>query len=157
MFKLQPCDPSFFETAPQKHRYTLDLPVPAEQVWFDLTSDDPLGWCRLLSGRWTSKRPYGVGTTRNMSVGKLLRIKEEFIAWDEGKRYAFMVKEANLPVFRRFAEDYRVEPTLMGSQFHWTFAYEPMPQVRPAIAMRLPNEALFRTFISDTKRHFRAR
>lgn len=155
MFTLQPCDVSFFETAPQKHRYTLDLPAAPEKVWFDLTNDEPLHWCRLLSGgKYTSKRPYGIGTTRVMTCGKLLRLKEKFIRWDEGSGHSFMVTSANLPLFRRFAEDYQIERTSRGSKLHWTFAYEPIPQVRPAIAMRLPNEALFRTFVSDTKRHF---
>lgn len=156
-FDLSPCDASFFDTAPQRHVHTMDLPVPAGRVWEGLAGDAPLSWCRMLSGgRYTSARPYGVGTTREITAGRLLRLREQFLLWEEGRRHAFWVTQANMPLFRRFAEDYLVEPTPTGCRFTWTFAYESAPALaHPGKVARLPNEALFRSLVHDTKRHFR--
>lgn len=153
---MEPCDESFFKTAPQRHHYSLKLAAPASAVWSGLTADTPLKWCRLLRGAYTSDRPFGVGTQRTVTVGKVLRLDEEFTSWDEGRGHSFSVTSANFPLFRRFGEDYRITPTTTGCVLDWTFAYEPIKQVRPAIAMRLPNEALFRSLVHDTRRHFKA-
>ncbi|GGM37651.1 polyketide cyclase [Longimycelium tulufanense] len=159
-YSLEPLDEGFFDSAPFRYRYPMDLPVPAERVWAGLTGSDPLSWCRLLSEvRYTSDRPFGVGTTRTATVLRgSLRIRERFITWDEGRRHAFLAEEANLPVFRRFGEDYLVEPTATGCRFTWTFAFEPNPALRLAFRAGAPlNRALYATFARDTRRHFGAR
>jgi uncharacterized protein YndB with AHSA1/START domain len=125
--RLEDCDESFFTTAPQRFSYTVDLTVPPGVVWESLTSDESVAaWSRLISSlRWTSARPFGVGTTREVTLpGKGLAFREQYFLWDEGRRYAFFATEATLPVFRRFAEDYVVEPAAGGSRFTWTFALE---------------------------------
>ncbi|MCW4354865.1 SRPBCC family protein [Hoyosella sp. YIM 151337] len=139
MFDLQECDASFFETAPTVRSFSLDLPVPAAQVWEGLSSDTPLAWCSLLSnGRYTSRRPFGAGTNREITVARMLDLCEEFFRWEEGRRHSFWVMQASLPMFRRFAEDYLVEPTATGCRFTWTFAFEPLPALaRPNVAAGL--------------------
>jgi hypothetical protein len=96
MFTLQPCDASTFENAPTIFRDAMEIARPAPAVWSELVADRALGWCRALAGaEWTSPRPFGVGTTRNMRVAGALVIRENFFRWEEGRRKSFYVVEAN--------------------------------------------------------------
>ena len=153
-FTTQPVDESFFDTAPVRLSEAFDIPRPAAQVWTDLTSDRPLAWCRLLqSVTWTSPRPFGVGTTRTVrSLRGASVIKEHFFRWEEGRRKSFFVLEESFPLFRRFAEDYLVEPTSETScRFTWTIAYEPRPAARIA---NPGNRLLLGTLLGDTRKRY---
>jgi hypothetical protein len=58
----------------------------------------------------------------------LTKVHERFFRWEEGHGYSFTVYEANLPVFKRFAEDYVLEPEGLNgdsTRFTWTVAIEP--------------------------------
>ncbi|MEA2425051.1 MAG: hypothetical protein QOH13_1461 [Thermoleophilaceae bacterium] len=152
-FSAQPVDESFFDNAPVRLSDTFDVPRPAAEVWSELTADNPLAWCRILRGiTWTSPRPFGVGTTRTArSVGGV--IKERYFLWEEGRRKSFFVVEASAPLFRRFAEDYLVEPASESScRFTWTIAFEPKPAARIA---NPANRLLLGTLLSDTRKHYR--
>ncbi|QFZ24051.1 SRPBCC family protein [Saccharothrix syringae] len=146
--RLQPVDEDFFTTAPRRRAYVLELPVSPERVWRGLTASNPLWWCRLLSVEHTSPRPFGVGTTRRASVLGVLRMRERFFRWERG-RQSFWAESANLPVFRRFAEDYLVEPSAGGCRFTWTFAWEPVVRGGDRV-----NAAVFGSLVADTRRHF---
>lgn len=153
-FKLQPADEAFFRTAPERYSQTFAVRRPAEQVWAELVSDKPLDWCRLLSIRWTSQRPFGVGTTREAKVAGASKVQELYFIWEEGHRKAFYATEASAPVFRRLAEDYVVAPD--GPDrclFTWTAAIEPTPLGRFGKPL---NGLIFNNLFSDTRRHFQA-
>jgi hypothetical protein len=154
-FPLAPVDEGFFTAAPARYSDTFAIARPAAEVWREFVSDKPLSWCRGLSIRWTSERPFGVGTTREAkSLGGAMRLEERFFIWEEGHRQAFYVTEANVPVFKRFAEDYVVEPD--GSErcrLMWTFALEPTALGRPGGPV---NGIVFRRLFADTRRHFNA-
>ena len=155
-FALQPCDEQFLDTARARYVDTMEIPVPADQVWADLVSDETLGWCRVVSRvKWTSPRPFGVGTTRTLRLrGGLLSVDERYFRWEEGRRKSFCVVGASLPLFRRFAEDYLVEevsPT--SSRLTWTIAAEPSMAGRPGAPV---NALLTRSLFRDTRRHFGA-
>jgi hypothetical protein len=156
-FALQPCDEGFFAAAPARYVAAMNIPRPTEQVWAELTSDDPLAWCRMIAGiTWTSPRPLGVGATRTAraAFGALV-LHERFFRWEEGRQKSFYVLEASLPLFRRFAEDYLVEETSPSScRFTWTIAAEPRPAARPGAPL---NALIFRSLCRDTRRHFGAR
>lgn len=156
MFTLHTCDESIFETAPIVRSFSLDLPVPATKVWEGLSNDTPLAWCRLLSnGRYTSPRPFAVGTTREITVGRTMRLREEFFRWEEGRRHSFWVTQSSVPLFRRFAEDYLVEPTATGCRFTWTFAFEPAkPIARPSALVAWGSKPVLAWLKRDTQRHF---
>jgi hypothetical protein len=153
-FKTQPVDESFFDSAPVQLRESFDIPRPAAEVWAELTADHPLAWCRIIqSVTWTSPRPFGVGTTRTVrSLRGASVINERFFRWEEGRRKSFFVLEESAPLFRRFAEDYLVEPTSETScRFTWTIAYEP----RPAAKIANPaNRLLLGTLLRDTRKHY---
>jgi len=161
MFDMSPAtDASVFETATHHYRYEMNLPVSADTVWAGFVADRPLAWCRSLSGRYTSSRPFGVGTTREVGVtANLIKLRERFFIWDETKRrHAFYVVQSNLPLFSMFAEDYQVTPTADGCRFVWQFAMEPRKGFGAAVALTQPlfKSMLLDPLVSDTKRHFNA-
>jgi hypothetical protein len=153
-FQLQPADAAFLESAPKRFVGRFDIPRPAAEVWAELTRDGALDFCRMLSGaRWTSPRPFGVGTTRTMKVTPgLLVVDETFFRWEEGRRKSFYANATSLPLFRRLAEDYLVEAVSPAAcRFTWTIAGEPRPLARPGAPV---NALLARSLFADMRRHF---
>jgi hypothetical protein len=156
-FPAQPVEETFLDAAPLRLSESFEIPRPAAAVWADLTADNPLSWCGLLrSITWTSPRPFGVGTTRTArTIGNATVIDERFFRWEEGRRKSFYVLECNVPFFRRFAEDYLVEPTAEAAcRFTWTIAVEPHPLARPANGA---TRRLLSTLLRDTRRHYGGR
>ena len=123
-FKLRQGDDRFLQSAPQRQVGVFEIPQPAERVWAELTADDTLHWCRALASvKWTSARPFGVGTTRAVKPGPGLTLNEVYFRWEEGRRKSFYIADATLPLFRCFAEDYLVEEVSPSScRFTWTVA-----------------------------------
>lgn len=155
-FRCEAADEGFLDAAPLRLEGAFEVPSPAERVWGELTSERPLYWCRILSDvRWTSPRPFGVGTTREVKAlwgASLLR--ERYFLWEEGRRHAFHVEETTNPMIRRLAEDYLVEPTSESScRFTWVIAVEPRPWARLGDPV---NRAVLGTLFRDTRRHYAA-
>jgi hypothetical protein len=152
---LEPADEGFLRSAPSCYSETFAIARPAAEIWRELVSDRPLDWCRILSVRWTSERPFGVGTTREAKVlGGAVKLDERFFIWEEGRRYAFYGTGANLPLFRRVAEDYVVEPDGPDRcRFTWSVGLEPTPLGRPGEPV---NGLIFRRLFAETRRHFNA-
>jgi hypothetical protein len=156
-FETRPVDDArFFEEAPVVLAATLAIDRPAASVWADLTGDDTLDWCRVLDAiTWTSERPFGVGTTREVrSLRGAVGFRERYFRWEEGRRKSFTVLRATAPLVRAFAEDYLVEPTGEGScAFTWTIAYEPS---RAGRAGEPVNRRLLSSLFTDTRKHYDA-
>jgi hypothetical protein len=155
---LKAADASFFLDAPIVQRFPVRLSVPPERVWESLASersmwDWGLGVKRLT---WTSPRPFGVGTTREVVLPfGAMAVREKFFRWDEGKGYSFYVAEANRPLMERFAEDYVIEPDGDGSVFTWTIALEPRRALRPVMRVASPlNRLAFGQVPRAAKRYF---
>jgi hypothetical protein len=152
---LERVDEGFFALAPSRYSDVFAIARPANEVWSELVSEQPLNWCRPLSIRWISERPYGVGSIREAkALGGVTKLTEQFFIWEEGRRYAFYATEANVPLFRRLAEDYVVEPD--GSdrcRFTWTVALEPTLLGRSGGPV---NGIIFRRLFAETRRHFNA-
>ncbi|MFL6090929.1 MAG: SRPBCC family protein [Aeromicrobium sp.] len=153
-FNLRPIDETFFTSAPQVFTEAFDIANPAPEVWSELTADAALSFCRSLRGaRWTSPRPFGVGTTRTMpALYGLLVIDERYFRWEEGRRQSFYVERANLPMFKSLAEDYLLEPTGPDTcRFTWTIAAD--PTVIGKLGSPL-NKSIVEGIFRDTRRHF---
>lgn len=156
MFPVKRCDASAFDVAPTRYSDTMAISRPSAEVWNALVADGTLGWCRMLGGaQWTSPRPFGVGTTRTIKVAfGALFLREYFFRWEEGRRKSFYVTEANLPLFRYFAEDYLVEPDGPNAcRFTWTLAGESTPIGAPKAPIL---SAIARSLFKDTRKHFNA-
>ncbi len=101
---------------------------------------------------WTSPRPFGVGTTRTVSMMGGLEGYEEFIAWEPGSRMAFTFVGSNKPATEKFLEDYRVTDLGDGTcRVEWYMALEPLGFSRNMMwitrpIMRMANRRMFRKF-----------
>jgi hypothetical protein len=155
---LKPADAVVFVEAPIVYRFPARLPVPPERVWESLASERSMwdwgvGVKRLT---WTSPRPFGVGTTREVVLPYgSMTVREEFFRWDEGKGYSFYVAEANRPGIAQFAEDYVIEPDGDGCVFTWTIALEPKPALLRVMRLAGPlNKMAFGQVPRAAKKHF---
>jgi uncharacterized protein YndB with AHSA1/START domain len=83
-------------------------------------------WAMPITGvEWTSAQPFGVGTTRTVSMMGGMQGYEEFIAWERGKRMAFTFVGCNKDVTDKFLEDYRVTDLGDGRcKVEWYMAME---------------------------------
>ena|SRR5947209_696542 len=149
---LPAVDEAFFTSAPSRFVDTIEVALPAETVWAELTRDAALDWCRGLKITWLSPRPFGVGTKRQAKLLGVLRVQEEYFIWEEGRRMAFYVTGVRPPAYRRSAEDYVVEA--VGSdrcRFTWTLAFD-------LTLLGKLNSPVFAPVINrmfaDTRRHF---
>ncbi|QNG20559.1 SRPBCC family protein [Rhodococcus triatomae] len=157
-FDMTPVGSDFFDSAPMRWRYSIDVAAPAESVWAGLTTQRPLSWCRLLTDvEYTTSGPYGIGTTRTAVLAHgAMRMNEQFFRWDEeNTRHSFFVTGSNVPLFSAFAEDYLIQSTPTGSRLVWTFALAPRRGFGVAARLGSPvNKFVFTTFVRDTRTHF---
>ncbi len=140
-YPLAESDDDFLRSTGIRFAHTVEVPVPPDRVWEAFSADDALvSFTRAITGAdWTSPRPFGIGTTRTVTVGQgAAALRERFYRWDEGSRMTFSVEAANRPGFRRFAEDVALEPIDGGTRFTWTFAVEPAPWLAPVLKMSRP-------------------
>jgi Polyketide cyclase / dehydrase and lipid transport len=126
-YSLEPADDDFLASAPHIFRYEKRFAASPDKVWGSLVSDESLmAWSPMIKKvTWTSPRPFGVGTTREVTPLGGPTVRERYYRWDEGHSHAFYVYESTLPMFRRFAEDYIVEADGDGTRFTWVMALEP--------------------------------
>jgi Polyketide cyclase / dehydrase and lipid transport len=160
-YSLEPADANFLTTAPHIFRFQKRYAAPPERVWESLASDASLAaWGPSVKEvNWLSPRPFEIGTTREVVLaGGLTRVRERYFRWDEGRGYSFAVYEANVPIFRRFAEDYGVEPDGDGTLFTWTVAIEPKGAFSlPFKALSPIIRAAFGRMAADGQRYFAKR
>jgi len=124
---LEPADDDFLASAPHIFRFRKRFAAPPDKVWESLVSDESLtAWGPMIKElTWTSPRPFGAGTTREVMTLGGPRVRERYYRWDEGRSHAFYGYESSIPLFRRLAEDYIVEPDGEGAVFTWIVAIEP--------------------------------
>ena len=97
------------------HRF----PFPAQMVWNALLDGDAwTQWLPITKVKWTSPRPFSVGTTRTVEIGDAV-IEETFFAWEEGRRMAFRFERSTLPISAG-AEDYSIIDADGGCELRWT-------------------------------------
>lgn len=126
MRTLRVVDPSFLDTAPIRDSLVQTLPVGAEAVFRCFEDGDAWGeWIPPIeSVTWTSPKPYGVGTTRTVTLTKG-GIDEEFFIWEPGKRMAFYFVRSTMPIVKAFAEDYVLTPRGNDQcELRWNWAIE---------------------------------
>ncbi|OUR89666.1 hypothetical protein A9Q81_21055, partial [Gammaproteobacteria bacterium 42_54_T18] len=117
----------FLKTAPNVIVHVVDIAATPEQIF--TVFEDENSWPQWFSGikgvDWTTPKPYGVDTTRTVSLGAL-KVYEHFFHWEDNKRFAFYFAKTNLPFVKALVEDYLLEPiddTM--TRFTYTVAYEP--------------------------------
>jgi hypothetical protein len=149
---LPAADEAFLASAPSRFVETIEIGLPADTVWAELTRDGTLDWCRGLAITWLSPRPFGVGTQRQAKLLSVLTVQEEYFIWEAGHRMAFFVTAVRPAAYRRSAEDYLVEALAPDQcRFTWTLAFE----LTLLGKLNSPLTALIiRRMFTDTRRHF---
>ena len=140
---LLPAGDDFLQRAPFRYVSTVEARVPAESMWTVLTADDTLvSWSPLVTGlRWTGTRPFGAGTTREVTLLRILSARERYFRWEEGHRMSFSAVAVSVPGLRRLAEDWVVEGTAAGSRLVWTLALESSRVLKPCLRLTYPATA----------------
>ncbi|RAV08371.1 SRPBCC family protein [Mycolicibacterium sp. GF69] len=159
-YPLAPADADFLTSAPHVFRYEKRYAATPEQVWGSLTSDESLAaWGpSIKSVTWTSPRPFGVDTTRDVVALGGGTVRERYFRWDEGRQNSFYVYESTLPLFKRFAEDYIVEADGDQTRFTWVVAIEPKNAMSLPVKVLAPLlKAGFGRIPSDGQKYFAGR
>jgi Polyketide cyclase / dehydrase and lipid transport len=116
---------SFADVAPVRVVEVLTIPARPGQVFEALNS--PEAWWRGARGvKWLTPAPHGVGSVRNISPARGLRLEETFVAWQPGILWACTITKASLPLFARYLIRVDIEPAgPETSTLRWTSAVAP--------------------------------
>ena len=119
-------DLAFVDTAPIQVREEVVVAGTAPDVLWPALAD-PAAWTQWFVGmkqaRYTSPEPYGVGTTRQVSVSSM-KADEVVLAFDVAERFAFRVTQVNLPALRAMVEVITLEPVGDGTRVVYRQAVE---------------------------------
>ncbi len=128
MYQLDDIDMDFFQTTRFRFAAHVELNCTPAQL-FDIFEDAHAWtvWAKPIQNvEWTSPRPFGIGTTRTVTMAGNMQGFEEFIAWERGARMAFKFTHSNKDSMSAFGEDYIVTDLGNGRcQLDWTMAMQP--------------------------------
>ena len=119
-------DSSFLDTAPIRGALRQRIPASAAATFRSFEDADawPLWLDPVTKIEWTSPQPFGVGTTRDITIrGRV--VSETFYTWDDGTRMSFYFASGQLPLFAAFAEDYELVPVgTYECELVWRYGFE---------------------------------
>ncbi|MBL4865473.1 MAG: SRPBCC family protein [Pseudomonadales bacterium] len=126
-FPCRAVEESFLTTAPMRFVNEVILDAPPEGVFRMFEDGD--SWSKWIKGlkrvEWTSPKPFGVGTTRTVTLD-VMSVKEYFFIWEQNKRFTFYFTSTSMPFVKALCEDYLLEPIGEGkTKFTYTVACEP--------------------------------
>ena len=145
-----PCDrveDAWIDSAPVRLVNTVDVDATPDQIWTAL--EDASAWPRwatvITEVAWTSPQPFGVGTTRTVTMRGGMVGDEEFISWDPHRRMSFRFNEASMDGVRAFAERYTLEPLPGGgTRLVWVMAMAPKGVSKVIVPItRIPMRLMF--------------
>ena len=114
---------------------TVEIDASCAQTFFCLC--DPDAWPQFFPGmvsvKWTSPDPKKVGTTRTVVFDSGLSVAEEFLVWEENKRYAFRFFGMSKPYFEAGVEDYVLDELDGGCRCKFTYKV----YIKPLLFLRL--------------------
>ena len=125
-FEMRPVGVDFLQTAPAVYAMEAEVGAARDDVW--RTVVDPTTWPRWFPGvkevSYDGPEPYGVGTVRRALVGRQ-RYDERIVAWDEGRRWAYYIARATVPIASAQLECTELFDCPRGTRVRWTLACEP--------------------------------
>ena len=128
MYQLEDIDLHFIHQTRFSFPATVELDCTPDQL-FDIFEDPHSStvWAGAITNvEWTSPKPFGVGTTRTVTMSSGMIGVEEFIAWKRGERMAFKFTQCNKSMITAFGEDYVVTDLGNGRcRLQWTMAMQP--------------------------------
>ena len=120
----------YFLTAPYVFRSQVTIRCTPQQLFASFEDADawPTWAMPITKVEWTSPKPYGVGTTRSVSMLGNLVGHEEFLAWEPCTHMAFRFNQVNRDnAIGAFGEDYHVTDLGNGNvKLVWTVAMQPI-------------------------------
>ncbi|HQQ62397.1 MAG TPA: SRPBCC family protein [Pseudomonadales bacterium] len=129
-FETEKVSLDYFVTAKYVFRSEITVRCTPQQLFASF--EDPDSWpawaMPITHVEWTSPKPFGVGTTRSVSMLGNLIGHEEFLAWEPYTHMAFRFNQVNQKnAIGAFAEDYFVTDLGNGTiKLVWTVAMEPI-------------------------------
>lgn len=125
-FELRKVGLDFLESARMVYVVECDVDLPRMVVWEALV--DAFTWKAWFPGvRAASYRgspPYGVGTIRVAEV-RGCHFEETMLAWDEGRRWAYRIDRATVPLAKAQLESTELEDRGEGTRVRWLLAMDP--------------------------------
>lgn len=126
-YALAPVDDSFLHAAPLVITASVVLPNSPQQVWQALGSDEMWSWMPAIDNlRWLTPEPREVGCVRELRIGKLMTVTEEFYRWDVDQRATFRVTDTSHRLIKGIVEDFLLDAMADGgTTLTWTMAVAP--------------------------------
>ena len=125
---LEPADADFLTSAPHVFRYQKRYAAPPEKVWESLVSDESLAaWGPMIKDvTWTSPRPFGVGTTREVTAPGGSVMRERFFQWEDGPQQVVLrLRVAHCRCSSASPSTTSSSRPATETLFTWTLAIEP--------------------------------
>ena len=127
MHECELVDANYAKNAPVSAVAVVEVNASAEQVFeaFEDAEAWPAWAPPITDVEWTSAKPYGLGTTRTVTMVGMVG-DETFIAWDYPKHMAFCFTHCSEKLVKSFAEDYVVTELANGkTRVEWTMGMTP--------------------------------
>ena len=123
-------DLNYFDNAAYLFRSRVVIRCTPAQLFASFEDADawPAWAMPITHVEWTSPKPFGVGTTRNVTMLGNLIGYEEFLLWEPCTQMAFRFNQVNQQnVLASFGEHYRVTDLGNGTvELVWTVGMEPL-------------------------------
>jgi hypothetical protein len=116
----------YLETAQVRFSNTVSISLAPDELFGVLARADTWPrWAKVITHvEYTSPAPYGVGTTRVVTMRGGMVGDEEFLAWEPGKLLAFRFNTSATSALEAFLEVYTIVPTSTGCELTWDLAQE---------------------------------
>jgi hypothetical protein len=135
MFGMKSCDLGFLDGAPHRFVNRATLDGDANSV-FDLLTDGEIEgeWFPDFKRiTWLTAAPHGAKSARLYEL-TYMRLKEQFLVWERGRRLCFYMTEWSIPMLRRCMEHYELVSRPDGrTDLVWTVCFEPRTFTRPLV------------------------
>jgi uncharacterized protein YndB with AHSA1/START domain len=142
MKPITPQTLDWIDRAPVRITRTRRIDAPEDVVWAAIA--DHAGWAQWF-GPITEVEPLeppsGVGGHRRVHI-RSVKVEEEFLAWDEGSRFAFCVTHSSMPGIVSMVEDIQLTGEGDATTVSYTQAIQPKaPRVLgPVLRRAIPKQ-----------------
>jgi hypothetical protein len=126
-FEMREVGLDFLASAQKTYVVNRHVEAPRLAVWGAFA--DPTTWRNWWPGVVSasygdSPKPYGVGTFREATVGRQ-KYQERIVGWEEGRRFAYYIARATLPIADAQLECTELADDGTGTRVTWTIAHDP--------------------------------
>ena len=152
---LHPCqkvDIDWLERAQARFSNEVDVALSPDELFGVLARADTWPrWAKVITHvEYTSPEPFGVGTTRVVTMRGGMVGDEEFLAWETGRQMAFRFNTSATKGLRAFLENYRLEPIAGGTRLTWELGMETAGPSKLFAPISTPvTNAMFRRFLKN--------